>query len=114
MGVEERLGDGDRGEALPAADVGDARVPCGLQAGDDVGHRSEPLGGELAGERRTVDVALAVTKVPTVGVIGHAGARSVGVDQPRQHAADARQEVREGRHVRGIVGVVRGRVRGRG
>ena len=25
--VQERLGDGDRGEALTAADVGDARVP---------------------------------------------------------------------------------------
>jgi hypothetical protein len=51
-----------------------------------------------------VDVALAVAEVAPVGVVGDAAAGAVGLDDTRQHLADAGNHVRERRDVRRVVG----------
>ena len=64
---------------------------------------SQPV-GQLVGEGRAVDVALAVAELGAVGGVGHAAAGAVGLGDPRQHAADAGEHVREGGDVGGVVG----------
>jgi hypothetical protein len=103
VSTKESHCDRDAGEALAAAEVGHVGVPGALQPRHHIGHRSEPVGHQLVVERGPVDVALAVAERLAIGAVGHAAARAVGLGDLRQHAADPRQEVRERRHVRGVV-----------
>jgi hypothetical protein len=75
------------------------------QPGHDVGHRRKPLGRQLLSEGRAVDLTLAVTEVAAVGLVRDAAAASVGGGQIRENPADARDHVREGRHVREVLAV---------
>ena len=84
-GVGERPGDGDRRPPAPAADVGDAGR-AGLQAGDHVGHRRQPLRREEVGELRTVARLLGPPDLLAVAGERDAGPLAVGVDERRDEA----------------------------
>ncbi|MCA2227532.1 hypothetical protein [Nonomuraea aurantiaca] len=84
-----------------------------LQAGHDVRHRCQPVGGQFVGEGGAVDVALAVAEGMTVVLVGNAVTGAVGLRHPGQDAAYPGEHVGQRRHMRGVVDVCQHtRVRG--
>ena len=94
-----------RGPADAAAHVGHARGRIGLQAPVQVGHRRQPGAGEVLPEGRPVDAALAGDEGRAVGLVRHAPAGAVGVDDLLERAADAGHHLGERRHVGGVIGI---------
>jgi hypothetical protein len=100
------LRDRERRPALSAPELGDPGRRLRLQPAMDVGDRGQPGTGELVGERRPVDRALAVPERRAVPGVRHAAAGAVRVEDQWQRLADPREQRSEGRQVR-EVGAIR-------
>lgn len=96
-------GECDARLAGAACDVGHAGRWVGLQAGVQIGHGGQPVGGEFVDEHRPVEVLDVAADVVTIVGVGDPVARAEGIEQVGQYLADRGYHVCRGGQEVGVV-----------